>query len=201
MTKIQFILSLSEALSGMPKDEIEERLSFYNEMIDDRIEDGLTEEEAVAEIGPIEEIVNQTVEEVSLTKLVKEKVRPKRKLHTWEIVLLAVGSPLWLSLGIVAVAMIFTFYAVLWSVGVVTIWAVFVASAVSCVGGGVSGTCHAFTASAYSGLALVGGGLILGGLSIFLFYASLWSTKAAAWLTKTVVVKTKRCLMKKEDAE
>ena len=41
MTKIQFLLALNKALSGLPQDEIEERLTFYSEIIDDRMEDGL----------------------------------------------------------------------------------------------------------------------------------------------------------------
>ena len=53
MTKIEFILSLSRALQGLPQSDVTERLEFYNEMIDDRIEDGLSEEEAVAAIGSV----------------------------------------------------------------------------------------------------------------------------------------------------
>ena len=201
MTKIQFILSLSEALSGMPRDEIEERLSFYSEMIEDRMEDGLTEEEAVAEIGAIEDIVDQIVEEVPLTKLVKEKVKPKRRLRTWEIVLLALGSPIWLSLGIGAATVILSLYAVLWAVGVVTMWAVFGSLAVSAVGLLFSGTWLAIATSLNSGLVLISTSLVCSGLTIFLFYGSYWSTKGAIWLTKAMLLATKRCLIKKEDAE
>ena len=45
MTKNEFISRLRARLSGLPKDEIRERLAFYGEMIDDRIEEGLSEEE------------------------------------------------------------------------------------------------------------------------------------------------------------
>ena len=68
--------TLRKRLAGLPQAEIEERLAFYNEMIDDRIEDGLTEEEAVAEVGPVEDVVNQIMSEIPLTALVREKVRP-----------------------------------------------------------------------------------------------------------------------------
>ena len=49
MTKTQLIEKLKKELSFLPAEELESRLAFYSEMIDDRIEDGLTEEE-VAEI-------------------------------------------------------------------------------------------------------------------------------------------------------
>ena len=50
MTKERFLESLKEKLGFMEKDDIDEALHFYAEMIDDRTEDGLTEEEAVAQI-------------------------------------------------------------------------------------------------------------------------------------------------------
>ena len=99
-------------------------MTFYAEMLDDRIEEGLSEEEAVAAAGAVEEIVRQTVDETPLAKIAKERVRPKRHLKAWEIVLLALGSPVWLSLGIAAAAVILAVYVSLWDV-IVSLWAVF----------------------------------------------------------------------------
>ena len=48
MTKQAFLAALGERLVGLPQKDIEERLTFYSEMIDDRMEEGLSEEEAVA---------------------------------------------------------------------------------------------------------------------------------------------------------
>lgn len=201
MTKTQFIVSLSEALSGMPKDEIQERLTFYSEMIDDRMEEGLAEEEAIAQIGSVEEIAAQIVEEVPLTKMMKNKVKPKRKLQTWEILLLALGSPIWLSLAIAAFAVLFSLYATVWSVAVVTLWAMFTAFAASGAAGVIAGIGMIFDSSAINGLTLVSAGLVCAGLSIFLFYGSLWSTRGTVWLTKKIALLTKRCFIRKEDAQ
>ena len=57
-------------------------------MIDDRMEEGLTEAEAIAGIGSVDKIVTQIVAETPITKLVREKVKPKRSLQAWEIILL-----------------------------------------------------------------------------------------------------------------
>lgn len=57
MNKQEFLMRLREGLSGLPENDIEERLIFYSEMIDDRKEEGLSEEEAVREIGNIDEII------------------------------------------------------------------------------------------------------------------------------------------------
>ena len=88
MTKQEFLVDLGLGLSCLPQEDAEERLSFYSEMIDDRIEEGLSEEEAVREMGAVDGIVSQIVAEVPLSKLVKKKIKPKRRLRAWEIVLL-----------------------------------------------------------------------------------------------------------------
>ena len=76
MSKQEFLVQLRKGLSGLPQDDIEERLTFYSEMIDDRMEEGLSEEDAVYEIGDIDELISQIVADIPLTKLVKEKISP-----------------------------------------------------------------------------------------------------------------------------
>lgn len=41
MSKQEFLAELRKALSGLPQGDIEDRLTFYSEMIDDRMEEGL----------------------------------------------------------------------------------------------------------------------------------------------------------------
>ncbi|MBO7336520.1 MAG: hypothetical protein J6U42_06240 [Lachnospiraceae bacterium] len=74
MTKKEFLNELGIGLRGLPASDISERQSFYSEMIDDRIEDGLSEEEAVAQIGPVDKIVSQILMETPLPTIIKEKV-------------------------------------------------------------------------------------------------------------------------------
>ena len=50
-----------------------------------------------------------------MSKLIKEKT-PKRRLGVWEIVLLVLGSPIWISLLIAAFAVILSLYISLWAV-------------------------------------------------------------------------------------
>ena len=55
MTKDEFILTLQNALSGMPRADLERTVQYYREMIEDRIEEGMGEDAAVADVGdPIE---------------------------------------------------------------------------------------------------------------------------------------------------
>ena len=50
MTKQEFLSGLKAKLSGLPQEDVEERLGFYAEMIEDYTEEGLSEEEAVEKI-------------------------------------------------------------------------------------------------------------------------------------------------------
>ena len=111
MNKEQFITELKDGLSGLPQNDIDERVLFYTEMIDDRMEEGMSEEEAISGIGSVEEIVSQIISEVPLTKIVKKRITPDRALRTWEIVLIVLGSPLWLSLLLAALGVILFFPA------------------------------------------------------------------------------------------
>ena len=55
MTKQDFLLTMQNALSGMHRADLEKTLQYYREMIEDRVEDGMSEEAAVADVGdPIE---------------------------------------------------------------------------------------------------------------------------------------------------
>ena len=198
MNKQEFLTRLREGLAGLPREDVEERLAFYEEMIDDRVEEGLSEAAAVAEIGPVETVVRQIVAETPLPRLVKEKMKSNRRLRAWEIVLLVLGSPLWLALLIAAAAVVFAVYVVIWAV-VVSLWAVVLAlavSAVGCLAGGVILLCQG---DATRGLLAIAAALVLAGLSILGFYGCKALTKGAAWLTKKIALGIKSLFLRKEN--
>ena len=200
MNRLQFILSLQDKLSFLPKEDLEERLAFYNEIIDDRMEEGLSEVEAVAQIGSVDEIVDQVIGETPLKTLVKEKIKPKKKMKAWNITLLAVGSPIWLSLLVSAFAVVISLYAALWSV-VISLWACFASVAACAVAGIPAGIIFAATGHTTAGIATIAASLVCAGLSIFLFLGSKAATRGAIWLSKQVPMAIKRCFIKKEDAK
>ena len=116
MNKQQFLAELRKHLFGLPQDDIKQPLDYYAEIIDDRIEDGISEEDAVSDIGDPKEIAKQILIDIPLPKLIKQKIKPKRRLKVWEIVLLALGAPVWLPIIIAVVAIILSVYVVFWSV-------------------------------------------------------------------------------------
>lgn len=183
MTKLKFLLSLHDRLSHLPQDEVEERLSFYSEMIEDRMEDGLSEEEAVAAVGTVEEIAAQIEAELSPTRPVTVIAEPKRGLKAWEIVLLVLGAPIWLSLLIAAVAVVFSLYVVLWSV-IISLWAVFVSLAACALAGVLAGGGFALGGYGAQGAALVGAGVVCAGLAVLFFFGIEAATKGTVLLTQ-----------------
>ena len=187
MNKTQFILEVYEKLPYLPSDEIDERISFYIEIIDDRIEDGLSEEEAVSAVGTVDEIVSHIVADVPLTKIVKGRIKSKRKLKAWEIVLLALGSPIWISIGLALFAVVLSVYISLWSV-LISLWAVFLSLVCYSIGCIAVGVFYACINDVLLGLVAISAGLICAGFSIFMFYGCKASTKGILILTKKFAI-------------
>lgn len=199
MNKQEFLEQLRRGISGLPQEDIEERLTFYSEMIDDRIEEGLSENEAVSEIGSVDTVISQILDDTPLVKLVKHKMRPKKRMNAWEIVFLILGSPIWLSLIIAAFAVVISVYAAVWSL-IIALWSVFVSLVAAALGGAAGGIWFAVTAKAVTGLAAAGTGVFCAGLSVFMFFACKAATKGILLLTKKVALGIKGCFMNRREA-
>lgn len=200
MNKQEFLKQLGKSLSDLPRKDVAERLTFYSEMIDDRMDEGLSEEEAVCSIGSVDEIVAQATGDFRAVITVEETVKQKRKWKAWEVVLIVLGSPLWLVLLIAAFAVVFSLYVSLWSI-IVSLWSVF-ASLVACSAGGVL-VCIAFTASGNgaSGVAVIAASFVCAGLSIFAFYGCKAATKGISILAKKTAIWMKNCFARKGEVE
>lgn len=199
MNKQEFLAELRKGLSGLPHEDIEERLSFYGEMIDDRIEEGLSEEEAVAEIGTVDDIVAQILADTPLTRLVKEKVKPNRALKAWEIVLIVLGSPIWLSLLLAAAAVFLSVYIALWAV-VLSLYAADFAIAVSALAGIVGAIVYYPTAGIAQAALVFGAALVCAGISIFLFLAFNIIAAGVVVLSKKILLGIKGLFIRKGEA-
>ena len=200
MNKQEFLNALQAGLSGLPQEDIEERLAFYSEMIDDRMEEGMTEEEAVALAGPIEEIVVQTVDEIPLPKIVKERIRPKRRKSAGEIILLILGFPLWFPLLIAFAAVMFSLYIVIWSL-LISLWAVEVSLWAGALGGVAAFVICLVRGDTLTGFAFLAAGLVCAGLSVFLFLGCVEASKGVIRLTKTIARWIKTLFIKKENEQ
>lgn len=68
MTKAGFLTKLADALSDIPAADRDAALTFFTEQLDDRIEDGMTEAEAVESLGSFREIVASLHEDAATTQ-------------------------------------------------------------------------------------------------------------------------------------
>lgn len=201
MNKQAFLDTLGAALSGLPPTDIEERLAFYGEMLDDKMEAGLSEEEAVSSLGTIDEIVSEILSETPLLKIAKERMKPRRRPSPLTSVLLILGSPIWLSLAAAAVAVLLSLYASAFAV-IASLWAVFGALVAGGFGCAIAFVALLFGQKGLIGLALLGTALAAFGLSVLAFYGCRAATKGIFVLTKWLVLWIKRLfLLRKEKKE
>ncbi|MBQ9300587.1 MAG: DUF4097 family beta strand repeat protein [Clostridia bacterium] len=76
MTREQFLNELKAALAGLKEEELEGVLAYYAEMIDDRMEAGMTEEAAIKAMEPVSVIAGRVLEEAGVAET-REKPRDK----------------------------------------------------------------------------------------------------------------------------
>lgn len=202
MNKYEFIAELRGRISDLPMQEIEDRLRFYTEMIDDRIEEGMLEDDAVAGIGNVEEIAEQIKKEYPSfeQKASDPEKRPKRRLGTGEIILLILGAPIWLSVIVSVVSAILSLYVALWSV-IISLWAVFGGLSAVSLTSVVCGIALAVSAKPVVGLALIGAGFVCAGLSILLFFGCSAISRGTVLITKKTVMAIKNRFAKNKEGQ
>lgn len=175
MTKSEFLKKLKSGLHGLPDKELQSSLEYYGEMIDERIESGVSEEDAVAQLGEPETVAREILLDIPLPTLIKQNCKRKNPWKVWEIVLLVLGAPLWLPLGLTAIVLVFTLYAVLWVV-VAVFWVVDLAFALASIASILSAFLVLFS-SFPNALFNFGLGILCAGVAVVGFFGCLALTK------------------------
>lgn len=197
MNKREFLSALRDRLAGVSEHDLQGPLDYYAEIIDDLVEDGMGEEEAIASLGSAEAIAEQILLELPLPKLVKARVKPRRSLRAWEIVLIAVGSPVWLPLLLAAAIMILAVYVVLWS-AVICLYAADLCLAAGFLAGTAGSVSLFATGSPDIALMFLGAGIACAGLAILGFLGCNAAAKGVLLLGKLLWRGIKSCLIRKE---
>ena len=125
MNKTQFCALLGNKLKPyLSSKEMYKTLNFFEEMIDDRIDEGLSEEEAVSQLGDINIIVDQILDEHNIgkkqTKLVWRFI--PRELGFINIVLL---FPAWITIFSLVASLFIVVLSIIFSI-VFSIIAIFI---------------------------------------------------------------------------
>lgn len=108
MTKDEYLSELRAGLAAFSKDEVDRAVSFYEEMVDDRVEAGVSEEEAVGSLEPPAEAAARIISEMPAVPRAAARLRSPETPRSWSvafIVAVVIGSPAWipLALGVIMV--------------------------------------------------------------------------------------------------
>ena len=193
MTKAKFLETLEAKLGALPKSEVEKSLVFYSEIIDDKIEDGMSESKAIGSLGSVEEVVEKILQDTSLATLIKSRIHHKRNIAS--TILLIVGAPLWLPLLLVFVLVLLSLYISLWAI----VASLFVA-ATTMLFGGICGliNCWFYLGDIATAGMILGTGFVLLALSVLVFLSAVLCTKLLIKLAVLVLRKIKNIFIRKE---
>jgi len=198
MTKQEFLERLRAGLSGLPEADIEEQIRFYSEMIDDRMEDGLTEEESVKQTGDPDQIAQKIINETPISRLVKEKVRNRQPLGALAIILLVLGFPLWFPLVITIFSVLFSIFVTIFAI-LFSLWVTDFAMALSSPGLFVGAIVYFAHANVTQGFLSLSASFVMAGLSILMFFACKALTKFTIRLLKSSAYGIRRLILGKEN--
>lgn len=181
MNKLEFSQALRHALGKLPSYEVEQSLAFYEEMIADRMEEGMAEQDAVAALGPVDAIAAQIIAETP--PIPKAIAKANTGSRTLNIVLLVVFSPIWVPIAFALACMALAVYLSIWAV-IVALWVV-VAALLLCAPLGI-GVCAwlCYTGHPLTGLFELGAGLAAAGVGLFSLLGVLTVSKGLVGLTR-----------------
>lgn len=185
MTKNEFLSALERELASLPESDRKRSILYFDEIIADRMEEGLSEEEVLAEMESVEEIAKGILSDAA-----EEPTEPEKTVHKvggcplWLAILLAVlGAPIWLPVAFAVAATLVTIYMVPWIL-ILTLFCV----AIAFVLGGLAGIVLALICSPVIGVYItmlaVGICIFLTGFGILLMFPSVILTR---WLARGTV--------------
>ncbi len=203
VNKLEFINALGERLSLLPREEVSGILDYYVESIDDRVEDGMDEEAAIASLGPLDDLAAKILAEQEALappaapeppkfdwEVTPEETPPpppepepkKRRMSPGIIVLLVLGSPVWLTLLLGLGCAAFGLWIAAWAV----VGSLFIAAAAMAFAGVIGGIFSFFVPASPATFAVrllaSGSCFAVAGVGLFLLPLSLWLIRGFAHL-------------------
>ena len=197
MTKADFLRLLERALMQLSEEERRKNLEYYSELLDDMMEEGMTEAEATARLGSPNQIAQSILQEMPLGKLVSTRMKPKSGWTPLAIVLAVVGSPVWVPLLLAGVAVMLAVFVSIWALGFAVV-AVVLALAVAVVAAPIIAI-RAAVLTLPLGLMLLGAGLVLLGLCVLGGMMAVELCKLLWQLTVWLAHKVKGLFIRKEE--
>lgn len=180
--------ALEKRLGDLSAEERAQALEFCAEGIDDRMEDGRSEEEAVAALGSVEDVARDLLADRPLKDVVRERVR--REGGAGNVVLLIFASPFLLAFFAVGLSV----YAALWA-AMISIYAAVVALLIAGAACALGGVALMFLQGIAVGLCSSGAGLVAFALGLWLIAPTKIAGKGMWQLTKAFGHSCKRLIV------
>lgn len=179
MNRQDFLARLAAALASLQDAEVHKILVYYDEMISDRMEDGMTEQEAVASFGGVDALAQRILEETPFMQRVAAKAKTGNR--GLMLVLLVLGFPIWFPLlmgaGALLIGLLVTLFAL--AVTVVILFVAFGFAGVVCI---CAGFVRFATLGFASGLFALGTGMVLAALGVFSWFLMVGGLRALSSL-------------------
>ena len=193
MNKQEYLAQLRAALACLPEGEIEESVGFYAEMIDDRVADGMTEEEAVAQLDDPKAAARAIIADLPAVPRTVVLTKQRNRALYWTLVIL--GFPLWFPLLLAAGMLVLA--------GLLTIWCLILGLwllAAGLLAGGPLGIGVCLWALAVGqpayGVFELGSGLLCFGLGLFCLHGAVAASKTLMQVSRQWIAKAKAPFVK-----
>ena len=216
MNKYEFIDGLKYKLNGLPYEDIERSVEYYSEMIDDLIEEGMSEENAVNLLGDIdiiaEKIKNENMNQpagntynvsyhtdayvdnsYNSAHISEQSNAKKHSIFIIILILLFFGLPVWLPVLSGAVIVIISVLLVLYIISVC-----FAATGVAGIAAFIM---YTISGSLAYGVIVAGVSLIVLGFSVLMFIGSVKVTTLILKLVALPFKKLSKSILKRRQTE
>ena len=145
----------------------------------------------------MDEIVRNKIYEIPLTKLIRAKTKVKRRLATWEIISIILGTLIGVPIIIGLLSGVFAVYVSLWSVAAV-FYLMPIVLILSSAASLIAFFPLIFTVDALNALFVLGGGLISLGLVLPFYFVAKYTAKFMLLITKETLFLVKKILFGKD---
>ena len=201
MTRNEWIAELRGLLErrGVPASEVADALEYYAEAIDDRVEQGFSEQQALKEIGSPAQACDAVAETVPVAKRAVAAATATRERKALVGVLLLVGAVFWVPLAFGLLGAAAGVYATIWA-AVLVVWAG-IGSLLACGLGAVPLACYSASCGALAEGLFSGSGLLaLGALGVALIPLGIIASVLLSFYT-VVIQRRGLCLTILGDTE
>lgn len=189
MNRNQFIDKLAKKLSNLSEQELKQTIDYYYEIISDKINDGMTEDEAIDSLGSIDEIASSILSDNFILKNDKASNKNKKE-NNWKGITIGATAIIWIPILIVLIGAAIGIYVSLWAI-VISFGATSLATGIGTLVS-ILGIIDICTGAVGSGLTWISMGIGSLGLCFIFYTITIYSGKFMIYITKKIFTPKKR---------